>query len=447
MKYILFDLETSDKEFVGQILSAYFSLVDERVSIELDSLDIKLRVSPLQLPQPEAIRVNKIDVLELQRTGLDELDGLVKIQKFISNIALSESGIKLVGYNSTKFDVPFLRTSLIRNGLNPYFKGMEYLDVIDVVKKLYVSNDRFRSLFSSHPVDGSFFSLRNVCRCVFQYDDEQSHDAREDVLLMHSLMKRLQINWNVDFADFKVYEPTKKSPVMVYRDVVDFETKSVVSLPYVLLDEDKKSSLWLDLSKDTKNRGNKSCIAWFNKATSPFFVSETQGEVLSAQEISDLLAPYREFNIHNFFPEKDCDIEQFIYSMSFNEIDALYEAIWMKDPTRLKRLQSRFGSILYLRYIMNAAPEEHSKMLQQYAIYRYGNKEGHPRLKLEKYKHDVNGEELPEKEEDYHLTFNQMCDNLHKIKKESKDPIDIKLMESLEKYYENSWIAGALRQL
>jgi exonuclease I len=121
---VYYDLETSDKHAVGQILNYCFILVDDQLSL-LDELSGLVRISRLQLPDPGAILANRTDVLAHQKRAHEcEAEALGRIRCFIERCAQRASGnVALVGYNSSRFDLGYLRTSFIRNGQDPFFGG------------------------------------------------------------------------------------------------------------------------------------------------------------------------------------------------------------------------------------------------------------------------------------------------------------------------------------
>ena len=78
--FLLYDFETTTRYFCGQILSCYFVLVDYNLNVVSDyELDLKISISPIELPDPEAILVNKIDVIEHQKQSISEKLACFKI--------------------------------------------------------------------------------------------------------------------------------------------------------------------------------------------------------------------------------------------------------------------------------------------------------------------------------------------------------------------------------
>jgi len=83
MYAVFYDLETSDKNPIGQILNYCFILVDSSLQI-VDELSGLVKISRLQLPDSGAILANKIDVVDHQRLAADdERTAMGKIHAFL----------------------------------------------------------------------------------------------------------------------------------------------------------------------------------------------------------------------------------------------------------------------------------------------------------------------------------------------------------------------------
>ena len=97
MLTIFYDLETSDRNPVGQIINYSFILVDERYEV-LDELSGLIRISRLQIPDPGAILANRTDVIEHQKLANDsEPVALGKIRDFIhAAIQRAQGAVALV---------------------------------------------------------------------------------------------------------------------------------------------------------------------------------------------------------------------------------------------------------------------------------------------------------------------------------------------------------------
>lgn len=452
MYYILFDLETSGKEYVDQILTASFICYDKNLSEIVDELNLKVKVSPSQLPSPEAIVVNKIDILKHNEEGISEQEACKIIHDFIDSFCTRDETY-LIGFNSTKFDVPFLRTTLIRNGYKPYFnKNLNYVDTIDIVKKLFYTNTRFYELIQDLDNKGyKSLSLNNITKSLGLNNSEQTHDAKDDVLLMRKLLKYLMKQFKLELNCFCCYEPEiligKKDYILSklnYFYDKDGVRKSVEEC-FVKLEEDKTQALWINLDKyiELKKSGidlssDKSCVFWFNKKTSPFIVTDIlydEDDLDKYKEIENIAKVAKKelswINLQNYFPQKNCDIEQFIYMMSFKELDALSQAILMNNMFFMDKLESKYPRILLNRYRMNTEPDKYEKILKDYIMYRYSGK-----MKIEKDDYTSVYEEGVFNK-NFHPTLNEYLDKINELK---DDVENIYLLDSLEKFYKSSYI-------
>src|SRR5262245_53890936 len=138
MPAIFFDLETSDREFIGQILNFSFIVVDDDWNV-IGDLSSTVKISRLELPSPGAILANRTDVLRHQAEAeFTEKEAAGEITAFINSIIEGANGpVPFIGFNSFKFDIPYLRTTLVRNGINPYFNGkVVYRDLLVAARKL-----------------------------------------------------------------------------------------------------------------------------------------------------------------------------------------------------------------------------------------------------------------------------------------------------------------------
>lgn len=442
MNSIFFDLETTDLNPVGQILNYAFVEVDEKWNIR-SSLKGTVKVSRLQLPSPYAIAATKIDIIEHNKTADDEEHiALAKIQKYVQDI-IEWKDTRLVGFNSNKFDVPYIRTSMIRNGLNPYFNGsVKYGDVLHVVKKLACENQDFANKLeqkNNRPV----FKLESVTKALGLLDSSevQAHESMSDVLLTIKLAKFLAETYNLDVRTYNSYEaPSSKVSVVKifpYRN----ESGELVSDDYCYMaihEQNKSQALWINLKKFDEGLQRDS-ISWFNKNTSSMFVREVVTDVDMLAKAEEASAALKHIKLANFFPERNCDVESFIFMMPINDISALYDAVWRKDLFLIKERKCKLASQLYLRFLSKTLDvQEVETQLLDYALYRYGG-----RMKTNK--DDVTSKyEAGVYNESFHATYNELLKQIDDIAQ--KTPENVYIMSQLKKFYEQSvitTIAGA----
>lgn len=439
MKSIFFDLETTDLNFIGQILNYAFVEVNEDWSIE-SKLTGTIKISRLQLPNPYAILATGIDVLEHNNSATDlEHIALVKIQKYLQGI-IEKQPTRLIGYNSNNFDVPFLRTSMIRNGLNPYFGGsVKYGDLIHAVKRVSSENDEFISLLDKREDGKPSYRLESVTKSLGLLDrnKKQDHESLSDVLLTIELAKHLSKNYDLDIRTYDSYEAkligNKCKLVKVYPRIERDNTKTLDEYCYyALLEQNKTQALWINLKKFEDGMGKES-VSWYNKNTSPFFIQETitdENQKLRAIKARESLS---NITLENFWPDKNCDVEQFIYMLPINEISALYDAIWRKDLYMIKERQSKYASQLYLRFLCNNKDiDVVESQIKNYALYRYGG-----RLKLDKENFDIEYQEGVYSNS-FHPTYKELIDEIDKL---SQIQENYKLMTSLKQFYTKSVIS------
>lgn len=433
MKHIFFDIETSDLHYIGQILDYAFVEVDDSWNV-CSTLRGRIKLSRLQLPNPGSIVATGIDIIQHNELAEDlEHVAMAKIQKYIQAIA-EKDDTRLIGYNSSKFDLPYIRTSFIRNGLNPYFAGaIKYGDLIHVVQKLVASNSTFSDKLPKKESGKPFTKLEAVSKAFGLLDSEkaQDHESYSDVLLTIKLAKYVAENYGIDVRYYSAYE------------VLDSTTKIVRGYPYVnrdniadhddysyyaLLEQNKAQALWVNI-KQFEDGETRDAVNWYNKNTSSFFVKEVVTDESWKARADLAVAGCREVGLNNFWPKKVCDVEQFIYMLPLNEIDAVYDAIWRKDLTLIKQTRSKYGSQLYLRFLCNNAPiEEVESQIKEYALYRYGGK-----LKLGK-DHLLDNYDNPF---EYYPTYQAL---MSQIEETAKDEKYTHVMNQLKKCYENSLI-------
>ena len=439
MLSIFFDLETTDKNTIGQIINFCFIAVDASWRTRA-SLSGDIRVSRLQLPRAGALLANRTNILEHQaRAEYSEPQALRRIVEFIQEL-LNESSepVALIGYNSTRFDVPYLRTSLIRNGLNPYFSGkLQYRDLLHVVRWVACRDNRLPQV--AHPEKPGIrsLSLEHVTQSLGLLSGEQAHDSRADVELTISLARCLAERFAADVRSFSAYQmkpPLARGDIR-WEMVPEYELASGMPCavrPIMLLDDNHRYALWVQLDRYRAGEGRRA-ISWCNKAAGSLFAAEAQPitpELAAAAE--DARREFKGVNLKNFFEPSSCDIEQDIYRLDSEAIDALHQAIWRGDPPALQRISGRDARVVYLRHQLcthqwgSAHDGRMREMLKKYAQHRYGGA-----LKLCK------GEPAPDAEEPFHPTLAALFAEIDQQMESAAGP-QKKLLEALKTFYLDS---------
>ncbi len=449
MRYVFFDLETSDKNFIGQILNFAFVATDRFLQTRRELKGL-ISLSRLQLPLPESILVNRVNIEQHQQEAkLNEAQAMRQIHQFISEelstAQQEQDKLMLVGYSSNRFDLAFLRTSMIRNGINPYFSGkLLYRDLLHLVRFAYLTNQRFPGPQSNKPNDGKTLSLslENVARELGLLDKQQAHNSYDDVLLCLRLAKKLESDFALNLSQFEPYqagicESAQNRDKIFRQHSINYDLQNsqrYISTPVCLHDFTWKEALWIDLERYKSGLGVKS-IFWLNKNTSAFFL----GAELKPQESELELAKqarneFLKISLTNYFKPSQCDIEQDIYRVDFDAQAALEQAIWQGNSSALSKLKSRDAKVLYKRFRManyawgGSEDERMQKMLLEYGLYRYGGK-----IKMQKQESKENDSTNSLQ----HPTLSQMFLQLSELEK-SANSEDLSLLKALKSHYQNS---------
>mgnify|MGYP003340084847 FL=1 len=432
MKYIFFDIETTDLHFIGQIINYAFVEVDENWNV-CSTLSDKIKISRLQLPNPGSIIATQTDIFAHNENAHDlEHVAMAKILTYLQSI-VERNDTRLIGYNSSKFDLPYIRTSFIRNGLNPYFGGaIKYGDLLHVVQKLVASNASFYEILPKKESGKPTTKLESVAKAFNLLDGVQDHESLSDVLLTIKVAKHIAENYGIDVRTFNSYEPNNYSgtvvrgyPFIDKNNVADDDEYSY----YALVQQNKAQALWVNIKSFEEGEGNKA-VSWYNKNTSSFFVKEEVTDKIWLERAEKAVAGCGGLNVNNFWPKKTCDVEQFIYMLPITEIDAVYDAVWRNDLTLIKQTKSKYGSQLYLRFLANTSPiETVENQIKEYALYRYGGK-----LKLGK-DHLVDQYDNPY---EFYPTYMALLKQIDEL---AANPKNAHIMNQLKLFYQKSVIA------
>jgi len=444
MRAIFYDLETTDTHPIGQILNYCFITVDTKWNI-VSELSGDVRISRLQLPTAGAILANKTDVLSHQKTStLSEKEAMREIHDYIEGvIGSSRAKIPLIGYNSSKFDLLHLRTGFIRNGIGPYFKGrLSYKDLLFASWKLACNDPAFPRLPAEGRPDADenrlSLSLENVAKRLGLLVGRQIHSSREDVILTIDLAKVYNDRFGLDVRTYDSYEARNidQKGALIAAEFPNYdltETAPSVSYPMVILDNDHRYVLWLNLDKYREGLGKRS-IRWINKGAGSLIVKDKSYRDAECKKISKkALKEFERVTLNNFFTKSSCDIEQDIYRLDFDAIDALEKALWQGDRSAVEGLKNRDAKVTFLRNELanytwgDGQDSRMEKMLREYSLHRYGG-----RLKMNKWEPDPdNSDDTGDR---YHATFLELLGEIdEKMKEISSD--GRKLLTSLRKFY------------
>jgi DNA polymerase III epsilon subunit-like protein len=366
MNIIVFDLETTDLLTCGQILNYSFVHLSDYNQPHLSRLDGNIELSPHQLPSVSAIMSTNIDISK-HRMGLydSEQAAVNKIHRYISNIVEdSNEPVTLVGHNIARFDLEFLRTSFIRNGLFPYFrKNLKYADTIFLTKKLLIFNEKIRNSIKS-PISLKLSDL--IVNFNLELGD-RFHNSVDDVDHTIRLLKFLDDNGvNVNS---KTYDNSIKVGNAVYR--YEFVNGEIVSTPYLMISEDKSYSLFLNMNS-YKELG-RNAVKLVKKGFGEFYKDNTlEVNIEKIKECFNFIMENDEpfYNIETYFQTPVCDIEQHIYMLPLNDIQLLYSAIYNDNRNAMINC-SDYCVKLFLRHLMQIGTN--LDILHEYVNYRYNS--------------------------------------------------------------------------
>jgi hypothetical protein len=449
MHAVFYDLETTDKHPIGQILNYCFICLDssgKRVS-ELSGL---VKLSRLQIPDPGAILANRTDVLlHQQRANDSEPEAMKRIAEYLSAcIEASQGAIALLGYNSSRFDLNYLRTSFIRNGISPYWNGkIVPRDLLHVVQKAYLVSKDFRELIRAQRVGEKrlSLSLQTVGHALGLLAGEQAHESHEDVELTINVARWLKEHCDLEATSFEAYEggrlhSTAGSGAVYLQEQPEYDLamdnfKAVA--PVTLLDASGRAALWIDLQRYADQQ-TPQCIMWRSAAKHAFFVSQTAVQDRELQRLARAaLQQFKAITLKNFFGETTCDIEMDIYRIDFDSLDLFSRAIQKNDKEVLKGCANQDLKILWLRRQLASAQASISDpktadVLRKYALHRYGGKLQLART-LDQKPSDDQGQ--------FHTTLGDMTRALVQQKEAAVlqgNQADVKLLDSLERYIRDS---------
>ena len=436
---VFYDLETTDTVPIGQILNFCFIEVDHSYK-PLNVLSERVRISRLQLPRAAAILANGIDVLKHQEaTSLVERDASQKIVQFLGKVLQrnGETPVPLIGFNSSRFDLLHLRTTLMRNGLNPYFgKQLLYRDVLLAARKLYISRADFPApSVMDQGKERVSLSLENLSMAfgILGKGQVQSHESEADVKLTIELAKILEQSYGLNVRAFNAYEgeALHRAPRGAVFSLKELRYEVGASarfstVPLTLLDANHRAALWIDLERYKTDQGQGS-IRYFQPKTHPFFC---EGEQLDDAALNEkarqALQKFEGVNVNNFFRKSDCDIEQDIYRLDFSDLEALFSCIWKGEHTELKDRDAK--TVLTRHKMVNYSwggsdDARMEALLKQYAMYRYAGKAKMNKAPLSELKGEL-----------IHPTFKEMMREIDDGLK-SGNPQQKALLEALKTFY------------
>lgn len=440
---IFFDLETSDLLKVGQILNFCFLAVGPDWKV-IDKLIGTVRISPLQLPRISAILANRTNVLEHQKTAkFSEREALKAIDQFIRKYANQPTKLPLIGYNSERFDIGYLRTSFLRNGIHPYLP-VATKDLINVSRSLLLTNEAFRSLLLRYEKPN--FKLETMCRLHSLLEGEQLHESEADVMLTVALAEAYLKLYDVDVRSYEPYQLNtyhgKAEPVKVLRAAAKdlTEEKFTTQKVMVYLKGTERAALWVDLEKFRKASSREKKI----ESVSRYKI----GEPLICEECTEDLSALREAAISakselaeitedDIYPENKAYIEEWIYRLNPNAMTRFIRILEGREAaqeicedTKILLSRYRLDSVDHLEDSTDAMKDS----FRRYVQYRYGGKMVIEQTRTAKETKNV-----------YHPTYAELLAEIEEKEKTCSNEGDINLIAALKGFYEKSEISGCWR--
>ncbi|MDC0358109.1 hypothetical protein OAO01_04775 [Oligoflexia bacterium] len=448
MTAIFYDLETTDTNPIGQILNYCFIETDDNFNT-VSELVGEIAISRTQLPRAGAILANRIDVTEHQKQDHPpEHIAMETIADYLQGIIDKAQGrIPLIGYNSARFDLPYLRTSFLRNGVNPYFFGkLTPRDLFFVVQKLSATCSDFpRPERANCDEKRLSLKLESITKHLGLLEGKQTHESRDDVLLTIKLAQKIEEKFGVDVRTYMAYEVAGIHKKIDKGDIItvlwpNYDVSSAelaVAVPMALLDATNFGALWIDLERYQAGKGRAS-LKWFNVSGSLFVKGPSNSQAELKEVASKAIKEFGKITLDNFFETSVCDIEQDIYrlhpKMNFSGLEALHAAIWKGRVEKLSKLKDRVARVLFRRFELvdykwgSGQDVRIRELLIKYANYRYG---GELLLSKSAPSEDATEEERAKR---YHLTLKELVEEVDTELKEAS-PADKKLLNSLKKYY------------
>jgi hypothetical protein len=449
MHAVFYDLETSDKNAIGQILNYSFMFLDDQLR-PLDELAGLVKLSRLQIPDSGAILANRTDIIQHQEQAQDyEPEAMARIASFLGGcITRTKGAIALLGYNSARFDLNYLRTSLVRNGFNPYFDYQVVpRDLLHGVHKAYLTSAKFRdAILKQRGSEKKLsLSLQTVGHALGLLEGVQAHESHADVILTVKVAEWLRRECQIDPVTFESYEgvrlhSTARSGTVYMQEQpeYDLDVGQVASkTPVTLLDASTKAGLWVDLERYASKQSPE-CIMWKSAGKHPFFINSqaaTDPELLRLARAA--MTQFKGITLKNFFKPSTCDVEMDIYRLDFDNMGLYVRAVQANDKKILEECTRPEAKVLWARRLLaspraNIEDAKTAETLRQYALYRYG-----ARLQLAR----SITERTQDAETNFHPSLSEMIQQLTRSREAAvlrHDKSDEQLLDSLERYIRQS---------
>ncbi len=395
---ILYDFETSSRELIGQILSYSFWVVDEALD-PIDILNGNIRLNPTEFPELDAILITKINLDQLQATGISEAQAASNIHHFLNRCIQKYGMCTLTGYNSNQFDLKFLRTLLIKHGLNPYFFGK--LVNIDVLHYVHYVAMEFQHHYPWVNAGAYWtFSMESVATAHGVLTTAQSHEAESDVRLMRDLIRVIQERYGTllkDFipvqlphnrhldADYTTFKESVKGTPPHFSESRYWHRIAATKTELLVANLEKIKATPIQNVLELID-----CLRYINMNTHLFITHPlTRDEAgewgAIAGQVDEWVAHFGlTRNLYFELTQKSWDIQYRIHDLGFERIDTLKEMIarFTSNPSSYRSLindywqhktseKDGFLIQLFNRYYLNMQPDVPLAHFDRYIIPRY----------------------------------------------------------------------------
>jgi DNA polymerase III epsilon subunit-like protein len=178
-KYIAFDCETTGIHDKCDLLTVSFLILDSELN-EKDSLNISLKQNNGYYIYPEALEINKIDIINHHQTSMDLIDARKKLLGFLNKNKMLYNLIP-IGHNIA-FDINFIKKSgLLKEEEYSNFISCNVIDTLTIAQflKLCGKINEKQSL-----------SLINLCsNYKIKRTKELEHSSEYDIKMTIQLLK------------------------------------------------------------------------------------------------------------------------------------------------------------------------------------------------------------------------------------------------------------------